>query len=113
MGFFSNLFSFRKKRESAKIESGTVNSGSYNFASAASTNSKNSYGSGSNSRPSHRFDSGRRFHDIEDVSYMFPNDDEGTDFTNRRTFDATADARLEHLKRSTVFISSTGLSDIL
>ena len=35
-------------------------------------------------KPPHKFEAGRRFHDIENISYFFPNDDDGVYF--RRFF---------------------------
>ncbi|KAI7861168.1 S-adenosyl-L-methionine-dependent methyltransferase [Circinella umbellata] len=46
---------------------------------SASTVSGKTGGSQTTYKPPHKFEAGRRFHDIENISYFFPNDDDEVD----------------------------------
>lgn len=80
MGFVSSLRLWlnnnnnnRQRGEGNSARSSTISNSKETQGTASSTHSSSS----STNKPGHRYEAGRRFHDIQDVSYLFPNDDEG------------------------------------
>ncbi|KAI9255178.1 S-adenosyl-L-methionine-dependent methyltransferase [Phascolomyces articulosus] len=71
----NNTFS---KRIKYKMDSSNTVSDTRSV-SVSSESSISGATSNTNYKPGHKFEAGRRFHDIENVSYFFPNDDDEVD----------------------------------